>query len=253
MKPPRADYGLDAPGVVRNLLLIGGLLLVIWVAIVSGLWSGVLWHVDFHYIALSAGLSVTLTGVWMIWSSRFGKVRDREQWLDQIKWRGDEQVLDIGCGRGLMLIGAAKRLTTGMSTGIDIWQSEDLTGNRPEATLENARREGVAERVEVKTADMRQLPFADGSFDVVLSCAAIHNLYVEADRTQAIREVARVLKPGGQALIADIRHTRHYAVVFEQHGCEEVRRLDSPILSGLCAVITWGSLRPATLLVRKSS
>ena len=128
---------------------------------------------------------------------------------------------------------------------------EDLTGNRTEATLDNARLEGVADRVEVKTADMRQLPFADATFDLVVSFAAIHNLYAEGDRAQAIREIARVLKPGGQALIADIRHSRQYLAVFGENGCRDVRRLDSPILSA-CAVITWGSVRPATLLVRKS-
>jgi cyclopropane fatty-acyl-phospholipid synthase-like methyltransferase len=72
-------------------------------------------------------------------------------------------VLDVGCGRGLLLIGAAKRLTTGKAVGVDIWQTEDLSGNRPEATLENARLERVAERVGVKDGDARRLPFADGT------------------------------------------------------------------------------------------
>ena len=43
--------------------------------------------------------------------------------------------------------------------------------------MENARLEGVAERVEVHTADMRKIPFPDGSFDTVLSMNAIHNIY----------------------------------------------------------------------------
>jgi hypothetical protein len=61
--------------------------------------------------------------------------------------------------------------TTGEATGVDIWQAEDLSGNRPEATLENARREGVEDRVRIHTADMRKLPFPDGTFDVVVSRA----------------------------------------------------------------------------------
>src|SRR5262249_24934071 len=152
--------------------------------------------------------------VWMVWNSKSGKVAEREKLLARIAWRGDEQVLDLGCGRGLMLIGAAKRLTTGKATGIDIWQAEDLTGNNPEATLENARREGVAARVDVKSADMRELPFPDRSVDVVVSRAAIHNIYSADGRARAIREVARVLKPGGRALIEDIRHHREYAATF---------------------------------------
>jgi len=40
-------------------------------------------------------------------------------------------VLDVGCGRGLLLIGAARRLTTGKAVGVDIWQAEDRVGNLP--------------------------------------------------------------------------------------------------------------------------
>ena len=188
----------------------------------------------------------------MIWSSRVGKIKERERLLDEIVWKGNERVLDVGCGRGLMLIGAAKRLTTGSATGIDVWQAEDLSGNRPEAALENAAREGVANRVRVETADMRKMPFPDGSFDVVVSCAAIHNLYSRDDRARAIGEIARVLTPGGQALIDDIRHHREYAAAFERSGCALVRRIGSRAAAALLAVITFGSLRPGTLLVRKS-
>ena len=165
---------------------------------------------------------------------------------------GDERVLDVGCGRGLMLIGAAKRLTTGRATGIDIWQAEDLSGNRPEATLENAEREGVRERIEVKTADMRKLPFDDGSFDVVVSCAAIHNLYEAGDRAQAIREVSRVLGPGGRAVIDDIRHLGEYAKTFGEEGFD-VRRSGSRIVSAFLAILTFGSLRPATVIATRSA
>ena len=145
----------------------------------------------------------------------------------------------------------AKRVGAGHATGIDLWQSEDLSGNRADATLENARREGVSSRVDVQTGDMRQLPFADGEFDVVVSRAAIHNLYSADERAKAIREVARVLKPGGHALIDDIRHGREYAMTFAANGCSEIRSVTPRITAALVTVITLGSLRPATLLVRK--
>jgi ubiquinone/menaquinone biosynthesis C-methylase UbiE len=172
--------------------------------------------------------------------------------LNRIRWSGDEQVLDVGCGRGLLLIGAAKRLKTGRATGIDIWQAEDLTGNGPEAALENARREQVAGRVAVETADMRKLPFDDETFDVVLSNAAIHNLYKAEDRTEAIREIARVMKPGAYALIEDIRHHRQYALIFSQNGCKDIRHAGSVLLYFFLIVVTFGSLGPATLVVQKN-
>jgi SAM-dependent methyltransferase len=220
--PERPDYGIDAPGVVRNLFLAGAIGWLVWGTAALGLWSGQLviplpgLRLVFPLAGMGFGCGVgfTLMGVWMIWESKIGKVRNRERLLQRITWTGKEEVLDVGCGRGLMLIGAAKRLTTGRATGIDIWQAEDLSGNRPEATLENARREGVADRVDVQTGDMRKMPFASNTFDIVVSRAAIHNLYKAGDRAQAIGEIARVLKPGGQALIEDIRHLQEYATVF---------------------------------------
>jgi len=76
----------------------------------------------------------------------------------------------------------------------------------------------VADRVELHTADMRKLPFDDGSFDVVVSSLAIHNVPGAPERAKAVREAARVLKLGGRLVIADIRHTRVYARELEACG-----------------------------------
>jgi arsenite methyltransferase len=156
--------------------------------------------------------------------SKVGKLRLRDKMIDSVSWRGDEQVLDVGCGHGLMLIGAAKRLTTGHAEGIDIWQQEDQASNSPRATMENAMREGVADQVELRNADARELPFLDGSFDVVLSSFAIHNIYDAVGREKAIREIHRVLKPGGQLVLADIRHTAQYADILRSLGWNQVNR-----------------------------
>jgi SAM-dependent methyltransferase len=261
--PGRPDYGLDAPGGVRNLLLVGaaGFALVILSrlgvlpAVPRLQVGGVRIGFPLRPGGLWIGIGFTLTGFWMIWSSKVGKVREREALLDRIAWRGDEQVLDVGCGRGLLLVGAARRLATatGKATGIDLWQAEDLSGNRPDAALANARAEGVADRVAVETGDMRKLPFPDGTFDVAVSRAAIHNLYDRADREQAIREIARVLKPGGQALIDDIRHHGEYARTFAASGCPDVRRVGSPVAAVFWTLLTMGSLRPDTLHARKAT
>jgi SAM-dependent methyltransferase len=254
------DYGLDAPGVIRNLCLVGVLGAAIWATATFGLWSGQLnfsiggIHFNFPLanIAPWPALGCTLMALWMIWDSKVGKARTRERLLDQITWTGSERVLDVGCGRGLMLIGAARRLTTGTAVGIDLWHAEDLSGNRPDATLENAQREGVADRVTVQTADMQTLPFPDGAFDVVVSCSAIHNLSKPNARATAIREIARVLKPGGQAVIDDIRHLREDAAAFTAHGCT-ARQTGSRVAAMCLAIVTMGSLRPGTLVVRKDA
>jgi ubiquinone/menaquinone biosynthesis C-methylase UbiE len=254
------DYGIDAPGVIRNLLLVTVAGVATWATAAAGWWSGVLdarvlpavhLRILLAQSALWPAAGCGLMACWMVWYSRAGKTRGRERLLDQLSWRGAEQVLDVGCGRGLMLIGAAKRLSTGRATGIDIWQSEDLSGNTREAALENAAIEGVADRVEVRTADMRDLPFQDGAFDRVVSCAAIHNISASKEHAKAIREIARVLKPGGTALVDDIRHSGQYAEVFAENGCS-VRRTSSRAAAAFLALLTMGSLQPATLVVEKN-
>ena len=109
-----------------------------------------------------------------------------------------------------MLIGAAKHLTTGKAVGVDIWRKVDQAGNSPEATMRNAELEGVAGRVEIKNGDARQLPFADSSFDVILSSLALHNIPGTDGRRKAIFEIVRVLRPGGKLVILDIFRTHEY-------------------------------------------
>ena len=58
--------------------------------------------------------------------------------LSKIAWKGNENILDISTGRGVYMIGTAKHLTTGKSSGIDIWRAEDLFDNNIENALQNA-------------------------------------------------------------------------------------------------------------------
>lgn len=250
----RPDYGLDAPPVVRNLLLAGVGGLAVWASAVAHLWSGAvqlrLGSNELRVVIAPAGRSVGVACVamalWMIWSSRVGKLRERERLLDTLGWRGDELVLDVGCGRGLMLVGAARRLRTGAATGIDLWRSEDLAGNLPAAVRANAEAEGVGDRVGIETADMRDLPFASGRFDVILSRAAVHNLVTRTDRRRAVEEMARVLRPGGTLLLADIRHLAEYAAVLRQRGLAAVVE-GSPIVRTFLGIVTFGALRPGAV------
>ena len=242
MKGNRApNYGIDAPLAVRNLLIVAALGVISLITRLLGVWSRQDGIAVIGRPLISAGLSCGVMGLWMIYDSRIGKVREREKYLDMIVWRGDVRVLDVGCGLGLFLIGAAKRLSTGRAVGIDKWQQEDLSGNNAAGTLSNAMIEGVADKVEVHTGDARKLPFDDAGFDVVLSSMALHNIYNAGERQTAVREIARVLKPGGRVLIVDVRHTRHYAATLRDAGLDA--RCVQGIVSNLLTVITFGSLQ----------
>jgi ubiquinone/menaquinone biosynthesis C-methylase UbiE len=123
-----------------------------------------------------------------------------------------------------VLLLAAQRLTTGRAVGVDLWRRVDQSGNSAEATRRNAIAEGVADRVELHTADMTALPFEDSSFDVVLSSLAIHNISGRAGREKAVDEAVRVLRPGGRLLIADIRGTARHQAQLARIGMSDVTR-----------------------------
>lgn len=162
--------------------------------------------------ARAAGsLFLAFTGIYLHTTLR-GKLRIWDQELDQLGLKGDERLLDMGCGRGAVLIDAARRLPAGRAVGVDLWAGKDQSGNSAEATIANAAAAGVSDRVEVRTADMTDLPFTDASFDVVTSAMAIHNIHSPELRYRAVDEAMRVLRPGGQLLIADVWWTaRQYA------------------------------------------
>src|ERR1043166_637990 len=110
----KPNYGLDAPAVVRRFGIIGTLLLFIASAIHLCAGNSLpRWTQAFVPPFVSIGIAFVLQAALMIWGSKVGKLRLREKILNSIPWRGDEQVLDVGCGHGLMLIGAARRLKTG--------------------------------------------------------------------------------------------------------------------------------------------
>jgi len=224
----KPDYGIDAPGVIRNLLVIGTALIISGIFFESIRIGNVI--VRWRISVLWAGGFCVAEGILMLLYAKWGKFRHRDRMLSMVPWRGDEQVLDVGTGRGLLLIGAARRLSSGRSTGIDVWSARDLSGNSLERTQANVEVEGVKEKVDLKSDDARKLSFPDRSFDVVLSNLCIHNIPDSEGRAQACREIARVLKPGGTALISDFVKTGFYQKVFAAQGLK-VRRTGMNLLS----------------------
>ena len=204
MKP---YYGIDAPGVVRNLaiacialclvsvyfpmLTIGSLRIEL---------SGLIWSGFF------CGLGATL----MLGYSLYGKYRHRDKMLNFVTWSGNEQLLDIGTGLGLLMIGAAHKIINGKSIGIDIWNVEDLTGNTLKGALKNAKIEGVAHKVEILNENVMDMSFANNTFDVILTNMCLHNIYTVDGRKTACEQIARVLKKDGTAVISDWKHVKEY-------------------------------------------
>ena len=214
----RGSYGVDAP-YVPALMGAAGL--------VSLAVGGVSWFLGLPGLAIPAtylGAFFVLSTADYLYASIFGKFGVWAELLASLDLEGDEQVLDMGCGRGAVLCMVARLLPRGRAVGIDLWKTADQSGNSPEATGRNAEAEGVADRIELRTGDMRAMPFPDGSFDLVISSLAIHNITDAAGRAKATDEAARVLRPGGTLLIVDISAMREYEERLRQHGLSELAR-----------------------------
>lgn len=228
--PRKGSYGVDAP-----YFLIVPALLIAW-NVASGFVTRKPWPFIGAALLLAcagSGLYTSLRGKFVVWRTL----------LERLGLRGDERVLDLGCGRGAVLLMAAQHLSTGRAVGVDLWRRQDQSGNAADATRHNAIVEGVADRVEVHTADMAALPLESSSFDLVLSSLAIHNIKRRAGRDAAIDEAVRVLRPAGRLVIADIFATRDYAARLAQLGMVDITR------RGLGWRMWWGGPWMPTRLV----
>jgi SAM-dependent methyltransferase len=171
-------------------------------------------------IPLAYGLFFGISCASFLYTTRRGKFVVWDGLVTQLGLTGRERVVDLGCGRGAVLIMLAGLVPDGRAIGVDVWRSVDQSGNDPTRTRANAAAGAVT--VELITADLRALPLATGSVDVVVSSLAIHNIPDDAGRAGAVTEAVRVLRPGGRLVLADFRHARAYADRLAGLGLAEV-------------------------------
>jgi ubiquinone/menaquinone biosynthesis C-methylase UbiE len=240
MPARRGEYGYDAPYALIAFSAIGAAAAI---AAVGAWWAG---SMHLARIAALYAAFFLLNAVSFFYTTRRGKFDAWESILDGLGVRLDEHVLDLGCGRGAVLTAVASRLKTGRVTGIDLWSTHDQSGNARGVTVRNAELEGVRDRVDVETGDMRALPFSNASFSLVVSSLAIHNISGADGRAKAVSEAWRVLAPGGRLAIADIRSTAAYAATLRELGAAGVTR------RGLGWRFWYGNPFASTSLVRAS-
>jgi arsenite methyltransferase len=138
-KKARPNYGFDAPRVGTVIVLIVAAMVAAAILLPHSSNAALRSVGDVTGSLLPTG---TLILILIFLYVTLEKFRHRDRMLNMLSWKGSERVLDVGTGKGLLAIGAAKRLTDGKSVGIDIWNKNDLSGNSLEAVLRNVRIDG---------------------------------------------------------------------------------------------------------------
>ena len=199
-EPFFADYQWRVPSLFRHMSIVGIIALVVAMllthlgityALGIGVGAAVLLHVPI--------VGVTIAG-WFLRRARNSYVKTV---VNLIPWKGNEEVLDVGCGSGVLLFACIKESPTAKGTGIDIYDPYSFGGSAG-VFWKNAEIEGVKSRIDLKQVDARSMPFEDQRFDVIVSSLAMHHVGNAAEQEKATHEIVRTLKPGGKIIICDV-------------------------------------------------
>ena len=149
--------------------------------------------------------------VWLLTHGRTRAFRTRMVALARVET--GETVLDVGCGTGSLAIAAKNQVgDDGQVSGIDA--SPEMIAR----ATSKAAKAGVD--VSFRTAVAEALPFADATFDVVLSTLMLHHLPRKV-RQQCAREIRRMIKPQGRVLVVDFARAQSrsgFLAHFHRHG-----------------------------------
>ena len=116
-------------------------------------------------------------------------------WLaTQVDWPESARVLEVGCGAGWMWAEAAARLPTDLDLTLT-----DLSPGMVTEAVDRVGSLGRYRRTAGRVADVQELPFRSGTFDVLVANYVLHHV---PDAGRAVGEMARVLRPGGMAVVA---------------------------------------------------
>jgi arsenite methyltransferase len=178
-------------------------------------------------LAAVGGAAVAGSAACYLYSTGPGKRAIWARLLDELGLRGDDHVLDVGCGRGAMLMLAARRLPAGRAVGADVWRRRDQSGNSRAAAERNAVAEGVRGpgwSLSTRTRVTFRLRRRRSTWWSAAWRSPTSRRPAGAHKRCTRR---RVLRPGGRLRIVDEGAGR-YAAVLRDAGCTDVavRQLD---------------------------
>lgn len=199
---PQYDHGTIRPFAIMGMLGILGLTITVLAFWFSPPMNWILWIIGIPLALIGIWLGITYVAVYRkaLKPNYIGLMGNTVTGFNE-SLHGDEHILVVGCGTGRVAIELAKLLTTGYVTGIDIF--EQVSEDAPNSPSENARIEGVENKVKFQYGDPTNIPFEDASFDVLTMDNVLHEIEEEELKIQALSEVYRVLKPGGRFVMLE--------------------------------------------------
>ena len=150
----------------------------------------------------------------------------------KLPWNGQGKALDVGTGSGGLAIKLAKQNPQSRVWGIDYWgKTWNYSMHQCE---ENAKCEGVADKIIFQKASASNLPFKDGEFDAIVSNFVYHEVRDTRDKIKLINESLRVLKKGGAFSLQDtFKNKRRYGKIedlinkIKAWGVEQVKFVET--------------------------
>lgn len=193
--------------------------LLFWSFLLLGMLSVIHWSLSsWRDTVMPFAAIASLIGLACVWylkryhQSRYHQTR--QELLDALGIRGNEQILVLNSGSCFMVSGLAQKMTAGRVVGIDPRYTSSQMSQTITTAEENVRREGVADQVELYSDTLTKLPFSDARFDVVVDV----ELNRDAGMNTPAEELNRVLKPTGRLLIMKHRSTEPILSALQKMG-----------------------------------
>jgi SAM-dependent methyltransferase len=177
-------------------------------------------------VIILIGLGFVGAGYGLSWLAGPGRQRVLDQVLDSLQLQGSERVLDAGSAGGQLALAVARRLQSGKVIALG-----ETAEN--EAPRELAKNEGLGDRIRFESADWKKLSYPDGNFDAVICSRMLNSLETDALRISAVREMVRVLKPGGKLALNEVGDAQSILRALSESGIPNAHTQASNLPFGL--------------------
>jgi len=190
-------YGILIDGITQIILIISGLAVVL-----VFLWPGI-GMIMMNLLLLRKMPKINLVA--------------RMKALDEID---NPQILDVGCGTGRTAIRIAKELKNGGHLyGVDIYSKLAISGNALDTVQNNARIEKIEDKTTFQYGSATDIPFEKNRFDIVNVSSVLHEVHDPNGQDKAMKELYRVLKPGGYLYLSEWNRTSWQLIAFSGLCC----------------------------------